>query len=383
MPSAVESRAGARADARAERPGRVFVIDDEEVIRVSCRKVLQRAGYEVETFSRGQEGIERVEQDPPPVLIVDLKMPELNGFQVIERVREVAPDVVLVVITGYATVATAIDAMKSGAYDFLPKPFTPDELRMIIDRGFERWRLQRESRRLREEKEAAQRRFVTFVSHQLKSPLVAVKEYLDVLALTRRDALPEDVRPWIDRSQVRLDEMLDLIHDWLTLARIEGGAITEAEAACDLAAVLADVKGEIEEFARARDVAVSGACTPGLAPVRGDAIAVRVLLFNLTHNAVKYNRSGGSVDVRIDGDGEEARIEVADTGFGIPDEQRERIFDEFVRVRDERTRDVPGSGLGLTLCRAIARELGGRIEVESVVGEGSRFTVHLPFAEAA
>ena len=106
----------------------------------------------------------------PPLLVVDIKMPELNGFEVIKIVRKVDPDVVIVVITGYATIETAVDAMKMGAYDFLPKPFTPSELRMIIDRGFERWRLTKEAKRLRKEKEEVERKFVTLVSHQLKGP---------------------------------------------------------------------------------------------------------------------------------------------------------------------------------------------------------------------
>jgi two-component system, sensor histidine kinase and response regulator len=147
---------------------------------------------------------------------VDLKMPELDGLQVIQRVRQIDPDLVIAVITGYATIATAVDAMKAGAYDFLPKPFTPDELRLIVSRGHERWRLAHESRRLQCEKEVAERRIVTFVSHQLKSPLVAAKQYLDVLLFTSRDDLiGPTAADWIVRAQARLEEMLALIDDWM------------------------------------------------------------------------------------------------------------------------------------------------------------------------
>jgi signal transduction histidine kinase len=99
--------------------------------------------------------------------------------------------------TGYATIATAIDAMKACAYDFLPKPFTPDELRLIVKRGCERWQLAHESQRLRQEKEAAERRIITFVSHQLKSPLAATRQYLDVLLFTSKADLPPTALQWI------------------------------------------------------------------------------------------------------------------------------------------------------------------------------------------
>ena len=129
---------GGRQQAEAAAPpetGRVFVIDDDDIMLLSCRRILEKAGYQVETFSSGLEGIRRIKDVRPELLLVDLKMPELDGLQVIERVRAVDPDVVIAVITGYATIATAVDAMKAGAYDFLPKPFTPDELRLIVNRG--------------------------------------------------------------------------------------------------------------------------------------------------------------------------------------------------------------------------------------------------------
>jgi two-component system, sensor histidine kinase and response regulator len=145
------------------QPNTVFVIDDDEIIRLSCEQILRKSGYKVETFGNGYKGIDRLKEVRPPLLVVDIMMPELNGFEVIKIVRKIDPDIVIVVITGYATIETAVDAMKMGAYDFLPKPFTPSELRMIIDRGYERWRLAQEAQILRKQKEEVERKFVTLV----------------------------------------------------------------------------------------------------------------------------------------------------------------------------------------------------------------------------
>lgn len=363
----------------AQAPAQVFVIDDDDVMLLSCRRILER-DYAIETFDNGHEGIARLEQVRPQMLLVDLKMPELDGLQVIERVRAIDPHIVIAVITGYATIATAVDAMKAGAYDFLPKPFTPDELRLVVMRGCERWRLAHESRLLRQEREATQRRLVTFLSHQLKSPLASAKQCLDVLMFTEGDELPSSARAWITRSQGRLDEMVTLIDDWLTLAKVERGDVAQRDGSADLADVVDKVAQAAASQAARATVTVTTQVDPGIPPVGGNASSVGTVISNLVTNGIKYNRPSGQVTVRAVRDGDTARIEVADNGIGIPEESLSRIFEEFFRVGGAEAREVPGSGLGLAICRRIVQELGGSIDVTSTLGSGSTFTVRLPLA---
>jgi len=379
-----ERRPGADPAAALAATGRVFVIDDDDIMLLSCRRILEKAGYQVETFSSGLDGIRRIEEVRPELLLVDLKMPELDGLQVIERVRSVDPDVVIAVITGYATISTAVDAMKAGAYDFLPKPFTPDELRLIVNRGHERWRLAMESRRLRREKEEAERRFITFVSHQLKSPLVAAKQYLDVLLFTSKGDMTPKTQEWLTRAQARLDEMLNLIHDWLELARIERGTPCEPGVASDLGEVVTEVVDAAGPQAEAAGVTLGAEIASEVGAVRGDRVSLGTIVSNLVGNAIKYNRVGGRVNVRIARDGERAVLEVSDTGIGIPEESLPDLFREFYRVKSERTRDIPGTGLGLAICKRLVTDLGGAIEAHSRTDEGTTFVVRLPIsAEAA
>jgi two-component system sensor histidine kinase/response regulator len=356
----------------------VVVIDDDEVMRLSCQQILQKSGYRVETFGNGHAGIRRIKEVKPPLLIVDIKMPELDGFEVIEIVRKVDPDLVIVVITGYATIETAVDAMKAGAYDFLPKPFTPNELRMIIDRGFERWRLTKEAQRLRREKEEVERKFLTLVSHQLKSPLVAVKQYLDVLQLTSREQLSEKGQEWVRRSQVRLGEMLAIIQDWLAVSRIDSGSLCEPGAATDFGKVVAEVIAECRPVPGSPEVHVSASIPKDLPQICGDPMSVTMLMENLISNGIKYNRDGGSVTVTAFREGAFARVEVSDTGIGIPEAALSHLFEEFYRVRSDATAKIPGTGLGLVICRKIVLELGGKIDVKSRQGEGTTFILHLP-----
>src|SRR5208283_57160 len=119
----------------------IVVIDDDYAMRLSCRKILSKMGFRVEAFEDGGQGLEGVTKLKPSLVVVDLKMPGISGMEVVTRIHEVRPDIVLVVITGYPTIDTAVGAMKCGAYDFIPKPFSPDELRLIVNRGLEHHRL--------------------------------------------------------------------------------------------------------------------------------------------------------------------------------------------------------------------------------------------------
>ncbi len=359
----------------------VIVIDDDEIMRLSCEQILIKAGYKVETFGNGHDGIRRIREARPPLLVVDIKMPELDGFEVINLVRQIDIDLVIVVITGYATIETAVDAMKAGAYDFLPKPFTPSELRLIIDRGYERWRLTKEAQRLRREKEEVEHKFVTLVTHQLKAPLVAVKQYLDVLLYSFRDQLPEKAAEWVARSQVRLGEMLTIIQDWLALAKIERGALCDRNATTDIAGLVREILQDQQLPPGPRDVAIEAELEPNLPFVRGDSVSIGLVVSNLVSNAIKYNRPGGKVSIGLTAGADCVVLKVWDTGIGIPEESLPRLFEEFYRVRAQETQDIPGTGLGLVICKRVITELGGSIEVESRAGEGTTFQVRLPVAE--
>jgi DNA-binding NtrC family response regulator len=191
----------------AAAPDTIVVIDDDYAIRLSCSKILSKMGLRVAAFENGARGLEGVAELKPGVVVVDLKMPGISGLEVIARVHEIDPQIILVVITGYATIDTAVEAMKSGAYDFLPKPFSPDELRMIINRGLDRRRLALESQRAEVDRALLKRRFVTFVSHQLRTPLVAIHQYLDVLKhLDQTKDDPARRQEWLDRCLKRTEE---------------------------------------------------------------------------------------------------------------------------------------------------------------------------------
>ncbi len=356
----------------------VVVIDDDYAMRLSCLQILQKMGFRVEAFEDGASGLEGVARLKPSLVVVDLKMPGISGLEVVARVHELDPEIIVVVITGFATIGTAVDAMKSGAYDFVPKPFSPDELRVIVNRGLERRRLRLDAKRHERERELLRRRFVTFVSHQLRTPLVAVHQYLDVLKrLPEGPDSPAKRQEWLERCLVRTDEMQQLIRDWLMLAEAESGSLTRERVELDAAPVLRSVVERVAPLAEEAGVLLECA-TPEELPVQGDPEALAVLFENLVVNGIKYNRPHGRVTVTAESGAGEVVVSVADTGIGVPEAYRDTIFDEFVRVKGEGAKKTTGTGLGLPICKRIAGELGGKIELESQEGVGSTFRVRLP-----
>ncbi|MGB9605243.1 MAG: hybrid sensor histidine kinase/response regulator, partial [Bryobacteraceae bacterium] len=264
----------------------IVVIDDDAAMRLSCTKILAKSGYRVEAFEDGAGGLEGVQRLKPDLVIADLKMPGISGIEVIARVLESDPAAVIVVITGYATIDTAVEAMKAGAYDFLPKPFSPDELRLIVQRGLERRRLMLEARRQELERELLRRRFVTFVSHQLQTPLAAVHQYLNVLRQLEDD--PQGAarrREWYDRCLKRVEEMLALIRNWLTLSAIEGQCLAQQRVPVEPGPLIASVLEECRPLAEREGIVMEAEAAPGECSCLADPVCLRVLLENLVSNA--------------------------------------------------------------------------------------------------
>jgi two-component system sensor histidine kinase/response regulator len=356
----------------------VLVVDDEEAIRDSCRQVLIKTGYDCHTAADGIEGLHLAHQLEPDLILLDLMMPGIDGLEVLEQTRRVHPNAVCIVITGYATIESAVDAMKRGAFDFLPKPFTPDELRLIVNRGLEHRRLLRETAALREEKERMEQYFITIVAHELRSPLLLVKQYLDLIVGGKMGTIDDTAREMLAGAHGTLKGLLDIIADWLKLSRISAGDIAGGMERIELWPVLAKVVDEMEPFAREKDVAVRLDPSPESCLVDAHPESMEVVFKNLLSNAIKYNRPGGSVILEGSCADGCLRVAVSDTGIGIPKKEMPFIFEDFFRVTCSQTADIPGTGLGLSIVKKIIEGHHGTIDVESEEGEGTVFGVRLP-----
>ena len=371
------------------------MVDDEEPLCLAVARILDKyhvhvddvgvdVAYDTTHFGSGEQFFAEVDKGAEfDLLLVDLKLPGMSGLDILIRMREQGRSILAIMITAYATFETAVHATKLGAYDFLPKPFSPEELRYAVRKATDQLIISREARRLADEKRQVRFNFISILSHELKAPINAIEGYLKIL---QADESPERL-PMIERSLMRLDGMRKLIFDLLDLTRIESGQKQRELARVD---VRAAAKTAIDLFtaeADGRGISVA-LVAPEPVEMVADVSELEIILNNLVSNAVKYNKDGGSVAVALerktggarDRDGL-VRIQVSDTGIGLTPEERAKLFSEFTRIKNEETYKILGSGLGLSTVRKLARLYGGDAMVKSEKGKGSVFTVTLHDAD--
>jgi two-component system phosphate regulon sensor histidine kinase PhoR len=484
---------------------KILIVDDEQPIRMACVKILSEEGALVQAAEDGLAGLEKARASDFDLTLVDLKMPQMDGMELLAHLTQLAPDMIKIVITGYATLETAIEAVQKGAYDYIPKPFTPGELRTRVKRGLERRCLLLEARNLREERERnllelaneksrtqtiiqcmgdgllvtnrdkqvvfcnpagrrllkvkrplqvgepianvthdpefidlveaamnlkegqemaskelmartpndpvlmancasvkdekgqligvvtvlrditelkeldkAKSTFVSMVAHELRAPLAAIEGYLDVILEGVGGVDLQKIHKILGRSRERTRGLLALINDLLAISRMQAGRLAKEKERLQLTILLKELAELIKGEALERRVDIELAVPDGLPPVLANREDITRVFTNLLDNAIKYNCQGGKVLVRAGADNAFIRVEVRDTGIGIPKKDIPLLFDEFYRVKSKETRAITGTGLGLAIAKKIVEAHNGHIEVESKLHQGSTFRVLLP-----
>ncbi len=371
---------------------RILVVDDEEGMRLAVERALRNfvcrveeadaeVSFRVELSESGEDALAKIAAAPPELMLLDYKLGGITGIDVLNRILERRLDILVVMITAYASLETAVQATKLGAYDFLAKPFTPEELKTVVRKAVRHHILQRQARNLAEERKKIRFQFLSVLAHELKAPLAAVEGYLRILQDDKVAADPESTRRMVERSLVRLEGMSKLIFDLLDLTRIESGQKQRTLRSVDAVEIAQRAIETAQPAARDKGVSISLVAE---APVvlQADPGEIEIILNNLVSNAVKYNKAGGTVKVRCRAEAGQVILQVADSGIGIAPEDTGRLFLEFSRIKNEHTRNILGSGLGLSIVKRLAHLYGGTVEVESQPGVGSTFTVRLSTAAA-
>jgi len=372
---------------------RILVADDEAGMRHGVMRALRglsvrlpdvdaTVGVEVEEVASGEEALARVDVQPPDILLLDHKMTGMSGLDVLHALQQRGSEFLTIMVTAFATIESAVQATKCGAFDFIAKPFTPDELRGVIRKAAEHLTAQRRARELAEENRRVRFDFIRVLGHELKTPLAAIENYLYLLRDRTAGEYVEAYERPIQRCLCRAQGMRKLIADLLDLTRIESGQRQRTFEAVDVAEIAREALELVAPVAEARGIALALAAD-GPVVLRCDRAELEIVLNNLVSNAVKYNRDGGRVDVAVQRDDPYVRIVVRDTGIGMSAEESARLFQDFVRIRNEKTREITGSGLGLAIVKKIAGLYGGDVAVASTPDAGTTFTVTLkPAGEA-
>lgn len=376
-------------------PVRVLVIDDELGIREGCRRALTPYGFEVDVAENGPAGLRKLRESHFDILLLDAMLPGMTGLQVLEQVRKEFPDLICIIITGYATVELAVQAIRQGAHDFIAKPFTAEMLLQVISRELERQRLMKEARRVQqleeearelarakaelEKLDAVEGRFMLTMVHILRAPVAVIQNYVQLI---RKGYVPAEEQPeMLERIEQRAGELLTTLDDLLMLAYLKERVGAQDVETVSLADALESVLPAMSERAAQRQIQLQVEIQDRPA-VRANPNHIKALWSHLLDNAIRYTPAGGQVRVTISTDTEQKQAvgAVSDTGIGIPVDEIPRIFEEFYRTEEARRMQETGTGLGLAIVRQVVEIYGGTIEVQSEVGRGSTFRFHLPLA---
>jgi signal transduction histidine kinase/DNA-binding response OmpR family regulator len=477
----------------------VIAVDDEEGMREGIKRILQKKGYDVDVAEDGETAIELINKKSYDLAFIDLKMPGISGFKVTEYINEeLENNIVVVIVSALATVEAAVEVTRHGAFDFLVKPFTPNDLVQVTQRASRQCKLIRErekylselnsernisrqminsmqegvvvlnlrakpvllnpkaeyflgtrfsetlekedlfkgktirdaidtiissspkgakTRIFREEEnepvlqiridplirgdeiggaiviitdvteewkaEQDKNRFVSMVAHELKSPMAAIINYLDVIKTGMFDTQVNRIHELLDRCKIRGEALLELIQDLLYINKRDAGKIEKSIELLDLKEVLEHQMDFYRVQAENRKIRLSLEAEENFYTVKADRADLDRIFMNLISNGIKYNRENGELAVTMRVENSHILVEVRDSGIGMSEDDMKNLFQEFYRIRNKQTSEISGTGLGLATVKRVLTEYNGNITVFSEKDKGSTFTVSFPSAASS
>ena len=365
--------------------GRIFIVDDNDINLDLIASVLERRGYDVHTAVNGVEALQRVHDVDPELILLDINMPQMTGYEVCEHLKqdERVADVPVIFISAMDDLRNVVKGFDVGGVDYITKPFKAKEVIARVNSQLQIYRAKKQIELMRERDrhqfrliDQMRQQFIGSATHDLKNPLFIIGGYVDMLATNPPVANDPESMEFIEAIRRGIDKMQTLVFDMLDLLEAE----KQQELTIDVHDLAQIVQDNLRDMrVRADDKNISFAITAD-APlwVSLDADKIARVLDNLASNAIKYTPENGHVRVDVRDGGDYVTIVVQDTGLGIPEEMLTTLFMPFERVNTAEHKAQEGTGLGLSIVKAIVEQHGGTIAVESTLGVGSSFIVTLP-----
>jgi signal transduction histidine kinase len=383
--------AGARPATDARLARRVLIIDDDVDFAESLCDILEPQGYLLATARTPAEARECLKTFDAKVALVDIQLRGTSGTRLIAQLKDERPGLTFIMMTAYADVSSAIEALRSGAHDYILKQIDPRGPVLALERCFEKLQLQYDYKAAYEEllvaktaAEAASKaksEFLATMSHELRTPLNAIIGFSEFLMdETIRPSEPAKVTGYLKAIHESGHHLLAVINDILDHSKAEAGRLEVSEEEVNVEEAIAAALRVVAPRARSGGLEITTTIAPGLPLLRGDTRLLRQILLNLLSNSIKFTPSGGKVEVAVREDNGGIEIRVRDTGIGMKAEDIPKAFEPFRQIDNRFIRKYQGTGLGLSLVKAMIEAHSGTIGVQSAPGAGTTVTICFPSA---
>ena len=361
--------------------GNILVVDDTPANLRLLTGMLKDEGYRVRPAPSGRLALQAAAKDPPDLILLDINMPEMDGYEVCEKLKadETLAGIPVIFISALTETMDKVKAFQSGGVDYVTKPFQFEEVQARVEAHLNLFRLKKEVEyqyQALKELEKLRDSLTHMIVHDLRSPLTGILSSLQLIQMMAKDRLEAEEMEDVKRAVQATRVLVDMVSALLDVNRMESGEMPLNLKDTDLGKLAVAALETLGGLTKDRDVGFDEASDPVKASVDQDLM--RRVMANLVGNAVKFTPAGGSVKLRVLARDGGFRGEVRDTGPGIPDAFREKIFEKFGQVEAREQKEKHSTGLGLTFCKLAVEAHGGTIGVDSEMGAGSTFWFEVP-----
>lgn len=358
------------------------MVDDTPANLRLMADILKDGGHKVRLARNGKLALEAARAVAPQLILLDINMPEMNGYEVCRRLKAEPElkDIPVIFLSALQETSDKVKAFRAGGVDFIAKPYQPEEVLARVQIHLE---LRRQRQLFQESFEALKKlehlrdNLTHMVVHDMRSPLTTIAGYLTLLEDYEASKLSANGLTFIREARQSIGRLVNTVNSMLDISRLEAGELKLNLSECALADLARSVLEGFEPLRGARKWTLDAPAQP--VKLNADAALISRVIQNLLANAIKFTSNDGSIHISISRADNEARITVADDGRGVPPQDQERIFEKFGQVENADTRT--GTGLGLFFCKLAIELHGGRVGVESQAGKGSSFWITLPSEE--
>jgi signal transduction histidine kinase len=370
-----------------KRPGKVLVVDDDPTTRRLLKFLLEKEGLAVTAKSNGQEALAQIQQDPPDAVLLDIMMPKMSGFEMLEKVRQMPEhsDLPIIVLTALGDQENVIRGLEMGANDYQAKPIQNQELvaRVVTQVRMKCLQDQNRENLIRlQELDDLKDKFILIASHDLRGGLSTIRAGLQLLedgSILDQESTNR-ITKILSAMKSSVDEMESLVEGFLDLQAIKAGALKLRMRRLSLNSLIEEAIERFQSYADMKSVSLQCDLDKSLPEAMGDPARLSQVMSNLLSNAIKYSLEGRSVVLRTRLAGDWLRVEVQDSGVGVQEEELPLLFQDFTFGQNRPTSGESSRGVGLSITRQLIELHGGRVGAESTPGAGSLFWFQLPKA---